>query len=265
MTREEAIRRLKWVLSTCENKKTSYATAIDMAILALSAEHKDCTDFLCWLLEEIMDEENWEMNAVANGEIIARKLKKLGLLDSKDGYYIRTPMYEALTEPSELIKQETIKELCDWLEQMIQHGVPSHSAKRKALANAIALLSMDTHEIHTETHECVKETHDSDLISRADALEQMAQAVCGLHYEDCEADNCSCSYIGRILDLPSVSAERVGEWIRKEEELNDCDGHRAYYWYECSECEARPPKDQWKNEWHSPYCPNCGARMENKK
>ena len=57
---------------------------------------KDCTDFLCWLLEEIMDEENWEMNAVADGEIIARKLKKLGLLEVKDGYYVRTPMYEAL-------------------------------------------------------------------------------------------------------------------------------------------------------------------------
>ena len=37
MDREEAIRRLKWVLSTCENKKTSYAIAIDMAIDALQA------------------------------------------------------------------------------------------------------------------------------------------------------------------------------------------------------------------------------------
>ena len=80
--------------------------------------------------------------------------------------------YEEQTEPSDFIRQETIKELGDWLEQMIQHGVPSHSAKRKALANAIALLSMDTHEIHTETHECVKETHDSDLISREDLLKK---------------------------------------------------------------------------------------------
>ena len=52
---------------------------------------------------------------------------------------------------------------------------------------------------------------ETDLISRADALEQMAQAECGLHYEDCEADNCWCLYIKRILDLPSVSAERVVE------------------------------------------------------
>ena len=49
-------------------------------------------------------------------------------------------------------------------------------------------------------------TEPSDLISRADALEQMAQAECGLHYDDCEADNCSCSYIQRILDIPSADA-----------------------------------------------------------
>ena len=47
----------------------------------------DCTDFLMWLVDEVLDEENWELNAVANGEIICRKLKKLGLLESKDGYY----------------------------------------------------------------------------------------------------------------------------------------------------------------------------------
>ena len=49
----------------------------------------DCSNFLLWLLEEIMDEDNWELNAVADGEIIARKLKKLGLLEVKDGYYHR--------------------------------------------------------------------------------------------------------------------------------------------------------------------------------
>lgn len=49
----------------------------------------------------------------------------------------------------------------------------------------------------------------TDLISRADALEQMAQAECGLHYDDCEADNCSCSYIQRILDIPSADAVEV--------------------------------------------------------
>ena len=58
-----------------------------------SAEPKkgrDCTNFVRWLMDEVMDEENWQLNAVANGEIICRKLKKLGLLDVVDGYYVET-------------------------------------------------------------------------------------------------------------------------------------------------------------------------------
>ena len=48
----------------------------------------DCTGFMKWLKAEVLDEENWELNAVANGEIICRKFKKLGWLDVEDGYYV---------------------------------------------------------------------------------------------------------------------------------------------------------------------------------
>lgn len=95
MTREEAIKILKAIrVYECYPKSASEETkeAIDMAIEALSADavkRVDCSNFLLWLLEEIMDEDNWELNAVADGEIIARKLKKLGLLEVKDGYYHR--------------------------------------------------------------------------------------------------------------------------------------------------------------------------------
>lgn len=54
-----------------------------------TSRQTDCTEFLMWLVEVVLDEEDWELNAVAYGEIIARKLKKLGLLEPKDGYYIR--------------------------------------------------------------------------------------------------------------------------------------------------------------------------------
>lgn len=50
----------------------------------------DCTKFMEWLKAEVLDEENWELNAVANGEIICRKFRKLGWLDVEDGYYVNT-------------------------------------------------------------------------------------------------------------------------------------------------------------------------------
>ena len=92
----------------------------------------------------------------------------------------------------------------------------------------------------------------SDLIIRPDAIEAVHRAK---NKDDT---------LHRIQSLPSADAVQ-GEWVRKVKEYNDCDGHRAYYWYECSECGAKPPKDTWGNEWHSDYCPSCGARMENTK
>lgn len=67
-----------------------------MRILALpDSEQTDCTEFIEWLIEVIMDDDDWELNSAAYGEIIARKMKKLGLLEVKDGYYIR-PSAEAV-------------------------------------------------------------------------------------------------------------------------------------------------------------------------
>lgn len=114
-----------------------------------------------------------------------------------------------------------------------------------------------THEIHTETHECVKETHDSDLISRAELIEAIedtdwyhinrnGKMVHGSNdeyeswykYED----------IYKAIDrVPSVSAERVGEWEEHELFGNP--------WYTCSLCNYHGSKD-----YH--YCPNCGAKMK---
>jgi len=49
------------------------------------------------------------------------------------------------------------------------------------------------------------------------------------------------------------SEPKAGKWIRKENDVE--------HWLECSVCGARPPKTQWGNEWESPYCPECGAKM----
>lgn len=65
------------------------------------AETVDCTDFIRWLTETVMDDGMWELNAVAYGEVIARKLTKLGVLEVKDGYYIRH--VENNTKESDLV------------------------------------------------------------------------------------------------------------------------------------------------------------------
>ena len=95
MTREEAI---KWLIrpivtSTAIGEfKAKELKAYELAIETLSADRPttDCTKFMEWLKAEALDEENWELNAIANGEIICRKFKKLGWLDVEDGFYVDT-------------------------------------------------------------------------------------------------------------------------------------------------------------------------------
>ena len=91
MTREEAIERLQNVTLLGSNEyRGATEEAVGMAIDALKEEPVDCTDFIHWIRDEVLDEENWELNAVANGEIICRKLKKLGAVFSEGGYYHST-------------------------------------------------------------------------------------------------------------------------------------------------------------------------------
>lgn len=62
----------------------------------------DCTEFMEWIKAEVLDENNWELNAVAYGEIICRKLKKLGWIDVEDGCYVDTrPTGEWVEQESE--------------------------------------------------------------------------------------------------------------------------------------------------------------------
>ena len=48
---------------------------------------KELKDMAIWLRDEVIDEDNWELNAVALGEVICRKLVRCGLLELKDGNY----------------------------------------------------------------------------------------------------------------------------------------------------------------------------------
>ena len=97
--------------------------------------------------------------------------------------------------------------------------------------------------------------HDDgkDLISRADAVEAIIKRlqdwVC---YSNKEYRRGLYECKDIIHALPSVSAERSGEWQRKLAHYTD--GSHGYI-LKCSVCE-----EEWLSETN--YCPNCGAKMK---
>lgn len=113
VAKETELAHIEAKLENAEKRLQLYKQAYEQEIMDTLAHDntKDCTKFLLWLLEEIMDEENWEMNAVADGEIIARKLKNLGLLEVKDGYYVRTSLTYGLQEEE---KETLIDKIKNW-------------------------------------------------------------------------------------------------------------------------------------------------------
>lgn len=72
MTNEEHIEQLKKLRSFHNG---SYGRSINMAIEALK--------FAQWVAEEVIDEDLWELNHGAFGEIACRKLEKLGIVRAK--------------------------------------------------------------------------------------------------------------------------------------------------------------------------------------
>ena len=74
-----------------------YPDCVVAEINELPSDAVDCTDFIEWLVDRVLDETIWEYNSVAYGEIICRKLEKLGVLETTEepSYYIR-PSAEAV-------------------------------------------------------------------------------------------------------------------------------------------------------------------------
>ena len=87
-----------------------------------------------------------------------------------------------------------------------------------------------------------------DKFVRAEDVKDLLNGLDSLPWED---------EVEYMVDrLPKAHVQEVvsAKWIRKE---------KAYfYWYECSNCECRPPKNIWNEEYYSSYCPDCGAKME---
>lgn len=120
-------------------KELKHAEAFRMAIEALSAEtdsddsiiggekpsikvdteesieqdeskNVDCTDFILWLAGVVIDEKDWWLNAMTYRIFIARRLKKLGLLELKDGHYILPSTETERTWLTEYTEEEAEKE-----------------------------------------------------------------------------------------------------------------------------------------------------------
>ena len=100
---------------------------------------------------------------------------------------------------------------------------------------------------------------DTDLISRADLLWEIEQLKQSPWYND-DTNHSKVTRIDAvsvienlcIKRMPSVSAERVGEWqVRVDGDMNGLE----WYVYGCSQC---------NEEYIHPtnYCPNCGAKMK---
>lgn len=93
----------------------------------------------------------------------------------------------------------------------------------------------------------------SDLISRAEALKKAEKGnITTYSTNSVNIHTTDVVTVENINKLPSVSAEpKHGEWIHDEARV-----------YVCSECKVKQAFISLKP---SHYCPNCGARMENKK
>lgn len=61
--------------------------------------------------------------------------------------------------------------------------------------------------------------------------------------------------IAEVINVLLMDAQEVkhGRWRLTR------DGQMVYK--VCSVCAERMPLNQWRQEWESPFCPSCGAKM----
>lgn len=85
--------------------------------------------------------------------------------------------------------------------------------------------------------------------------------------EDARCDNALVAYLGGIEtiqniinDQPTIEAEPVkhGRWVPIEYD-GYADGNPVWDLWECSECQEEHSGDE---DTLTPYCPNCGAKMD---
>ena len=98
------------------------------------------------------------------------------------------------------------------------------------------------------------------LIDANNLIEEIREERCYncRNFKDMKCDYCgTADYIYMIEDMPTIEAKPVvhGRWISKN--------HHGYEWvFVCSNCgyiDGYPFNDRFN------YCPNCGAKMDEKE
>jgi hypothetical protein len=212
--------------------------------------------------EEVMDEEMWELNAEANGEIICRKLVKLGILEvtEEPSYYIR-PSADAVPIHND---------------GTLEVKVPNAQKVGRVL-----VMDTDSHIggglFYPESADAVQQGRLIDADSLISDLEEWKENP---NNDDSAVDLVN-HFIGIIRATPSAHAVPQSEQYKKGFE----DAKRAYEielarsadavqgeWVDidnyyrmatCSHCRKVTMFEKW-GEYTKPYnfCPNCGARMK---
>ena len=140
-----------------------------------------------------------------------------------------------------MTREEAIKLIQNLIDQMNENGYAEiDSFHEDALLMAIKVLEQEPCE---------------DAISREDAL----LCLTGEFEYDKEyrPEELIAMFGNRLKGLPPVTPTIKigrGKWKKTTDEY--C------YWYECSVCGCKVPKNEWGADYFSSFCPECGEPME---
>jgi len=151
-----------------------------------------------------------------------------------------------------MTKEEAIKELkeLEYYNRPFDNSAEAAEvATRKAQAVDMAIKALEQTELNSSynsINSIKTELNELDCISRQSVLEK-AYKIAGYDRNAYVVD------VADIEALPSVSTEKTGRWIKRENEFG---------LFECSVCKGGyidQPTCMGKPMFK--YCPNCGAKM----
>lgn len=108
-----------------------------------------------------------------------------------------------------MTREEAIQELCEWLQHMIDHGVPNYSAKREALAHAISALSAPTIAFVCDGRKCGADCSDCGRTTDIEHAKNFTK-VCDSYFEKIQTEPSRCEDCEYWNDTEDGCADRHG-------------------------------------------------------